>query len=247
MASMQNVRYTSEELFHFVGHKHPNDHDSNYETLKKILSEKCISHPPHTPGWGTAGYTYNPSGNLLKEGMLVPEVVCFSDIPCESLSIHLGKYGLFGVSLKRDHLIRYGTRPVMYVPYRNDDWGSIYGVTLFRDIEEIYRSFREHLKEKYGNLHEPRLMGTLITTFESSLTAIDYMIGKDFLAFIKPFNSQLGETDLDNFYMEREWRRLGNVCFDKEHIGRIIVRKGYSERLRNEFPKYADMVEEKEI
>lgn len=237
------MAYISDELFHFVGHNDPENHEANYRTLKKILKAKCISYPPHTLGWGKESYTYNPSYELLKEDMLIPEVVCFGDIPFESLNIHLKKYGLFGLALRRDYLIMSGARPVMYLPYRDDDWASIYGKTLLKDIEEIYRSLRKHT-QNLENPEETRYIASPLASFESALKAAESMIAKDFLAFIKPFNSQLEKNHDDNFYMEREWRRLGNVCFKVEHITKIVVKKGYCVKLRRALPDYAHLVVE---
>ena len=39
--------YTSNELFHLVGHKKPDDDELNYQVLCKVLRSGCVSRPPH--------------------------------------------------------------------------------------------------------------------------------------------------------------------------------------------------------
>ena len=125
--------YTSDELFHFVGYRSPTDDEKNYQILVEILRVSCVSHPPHNPepDWGAVTVKTNWNGLLRygddkDNGLIVPTVTCFGDIPASGLGIHIEKYGKFGVSFPRDYLIRYGARPVMYVPLRNDDWSGIY-------------------------------------------------------------------------------------------------------------------------
>jgi len=145
-----NNPYTSQEFFHFVGRSDPAADCVNYETLKKVLTIGCISHKPHEDSWGQVGYTINWQRSVLDEELIVPTVTCYADIPCESLGIHVTKYGKFGLSLPRDLLIQYGARPVIYVPTRNDDWRSINGAALIRNVEAIYRGFKEHVASKFA-------------------------------------------------------------------------------------------------
>src|SRR5258708_6962023 len=101
-------RYTSDELFHFVGRAHPNDHEANYETLLKVLRGGHISHPPHDPNWGKTRQEFNWDKGLITEELIVPTVTCYCDIPMECLKLHTSKYGQFGLSFDRELLIRYG-------------------------------------------------------------------------------------------------------------------------------------------
>ena len=65
---------------------------------------------------------------------------------------------------------------------------------------------------------------------------------KELLAFIKPFNSELDESHPENFYMEREWRKLGNIIFDLRDVRIIVVAEGYKERLERQYPDCADLI-----
>lgn len=64
------------------------------------------------------------------------------------------------------------------------------------------------------------------------------------IAFMKPFNADLAADHPDNYYMEREWRKLGYLTFCENDVGKLIVFEGYKERLVAEFPQYAAIVEE---
>ena len=237
--------YTSDELSHFVGYDRPIDDEKNYQTLLKILHAGCISHPPHNPDWGTVSVTTNWDGFLQREELIVPSVTCFADIPSGSLGIHTMKYGKFGISFPRDYLTQYGARPVMYVPLRNDDWNSIHGTTLLNDLEAIYKSFHDLvISEMPCAVQQGRPLGKRLENKEAAIAAMHSVFAKDFLAFIKPFNSHLPAGHEKNYYMEREWRKYGNLKFDPEKVSQVWVAKGYAAKLELEFPKYATKINE---
>jgi Putative abortive phage resistance protein AbiGi, antitoxin len=243
-----HTTYTSNLLFHFVGHSNPDDHSANYDVLLKVLHDECISHSPHENNWGKVSYTINWERSLLDEDekLIVPTVTCFTDIPFESLGIHVKKYGKFGLSFQRELLMKYGARPVMYVPLHKEDWGSINGETMLKDIEAIYKSFHGIVVSKnpfFGEM-SVRHLGTMPQNEAEAVMGINNVFAKDFLAFIKPFNTHLEENHPDNFYMEREWRKHGNLKFTTRDVENIIVAKGYSSRLEMAFPQYKGKVVE---
>lgn len=232
-------KYTSEELFHFVGHETPSDDEANYEKLKLVLDSKCVSHEPHDGSWGNVGYDTHWDNQLATEELIVPSVTCYADIPFESISIHTSKYGKFGLALPKWLLTKYGARPVMYVPMRSDDWQSINGLSLLRNIEAITKGFSEHVANDQPSEEDERKLGEKPKSAPAAIAAVQSMLFKDFLAFIKPFNSELPHAHLKNFYMEREWRKYGNMKFESEQISRLVVAKGYKSRILEDFPSYS--------
>jgi hypothetical protein len=62
--------------------------------------------------------------------------------------MHLGKYGPFGLSLSKPLLVKYGARPVLYIPVSATDKGSSFGEERLRNIEQVYRGFHKHLVVK---------------------------------------------------------------------------------------------------
>lgn len=72
--------------------------------------------------------------------------------------------------------------------------------------------------------------------------AIDDAFVQHFLAYIKPFNSELADDDPNNFYSEREWRKFGNLLFQPPEVIRVLAAPDYVKRLKRERPAYADRV-----
>lgn len=235
--------YTSQALFHFVGRGRPGDHERNYATLLQVVQQKCVSHPPHQPGWGTTALTIDWSRSLQSEELVVPTVTCFCDIPVDHLAIHVAKYGCFGIAFDRRLLVKYGGRPVSYVALSPDDWGSPFGKTLLKDIECVFRGFRRLVMDTLGGSGaRQRSLGTEPTTREEALRALDSIVGKDMLAFIKPFDSTLSEDHANNFYMEREWRKYGNLCFAAADVRHVVVERSFVDRAQHDIPELAHLV-----
>lgn len=237
--------YASDELFHFVGHSSPMDNTENYKKLGKVIESGCISHSPHDGTWGEVSHTTTWDNQLETEQLIVPTVTCYADIPFKALSIHTSKYGMFGVALPCDLLIKYGARPVTYIPMRSDDRQSmsIHGLTLLRNMEAIVKGFNEKIVTKQKKLnHVSRTLDAKPNSPEEAISAMHSMFLKDFLAFIKPFNSELPHNHSNNYYMEREWRKYGNMKFEPDQVSRIIVAKGYKKQAKKEFPAYENKI-----
>ena len=79
---------------------------------------------------------------------------------------------------------------------------------------------------------------------DAAIVAMDNAFTKDFLAFIKPFNAHLPVNHEENYYMEREWRKLANLKFEPENVCQVSVVKGYKSRLIAELPAYEDKTKE---
>ncbi len=238
--------YASSELFHFVGRSNPTNDAKNYEILSSVLTGGCVSHPPHENSWGKERYTSDVDGDLLTESLIMPDVTCYADIPLNSLGIHLKKYGKFGVSFPRNLLAKYGARPVTYIPLRRDDWASPYGVTMLRDVEAIFKGYKKHLRQSLRPVNESkkRTLKSEPKSADEAIEAVCDVFEKDFLAFLKPFNSHLRENDPDNYYMEREWRKFGNLKFEVNDVSRVVVGRDFVERLLRDFPQFSDRVVE---
>lgn len=235
-----DARYESEELFHFVGHSSPTGDEENYRKLGLILRDNCVSHSPHDGSWGSVSYCTQWDNQLATEKLIVPTVTCYADIPFNSLSIHTNKYGKFGLALPSWLLIKYGARPVMYFPMRSDDRQSIYGLTLLCDIEAVVKGFNEQVVEKQSSASDnSRHLGRKPNSSADAIAAVQSILLKDFLAFIKPFNSELPHTHPQNYYMEREWRKYGNMKFETKQVSRLVVAKGYKQRVLEDFPAYS--------
>ena len=243
------MSYVSGELFHFNGYGKPSDHDRNYHTLKLILKQGCISSPPHLKGWGEISITSDGDrsilGELEGEGMINPSMVCFADIPPKYLGIHCRKYGYCGISLKREFLVKYGARPVAYVPVDGDLSFSNWGCRYLRNLESAFRVLDEW-EDELEKDNEPKSISISHRpeTIDERVALVKTALKKDTLSFLKPFRSELPDDHIDNFYMEREWRMLGNAYFAKEigAVEHVCVPGEYVEDLGQEFPDYKDRI-----
>ena len=240
-------RYVSEELFHFVGRSGPNKNECNWNVLEKVLNNGCVSHFPHNVDWGGKGLTADFKKSLANGELIEPQITCYCDVPFDSLRIHCEKYGRFGLSLHRKLLIKHGARPVTYVPMTHEDQEPSSGRQLLEEIQLHFHKLHNHVAFD-PELNKIREQGTTRgqppNNLNEAICAIDRILVKDVLAFIKPFDSTLPDNHRDNYYMEREWRKFGNMLFKPGDIIRVVVAKGYKQRVQAEFPDLADKVSE---
>jgi len=61
--------------------------------------------------------------------------------------------------------------------------------------------------------------------------------------FVKCFDDGLAPDHPDNFYMEREWRRLGNLHFAAADVAAVLVPPDMVDQCRRECAEYADRVQ----
>lgn len=116
---------------------------------------------------------------------------------------------------------------------------------MLNDIEAIVKGFNDNVLKKQPNKRtESRSLGVPPAASEAAISAMQSMVLKDFLAFIKPFNCELAHDDKFNYYMEREWRKYGNMKFKESELTKIIVAKGYKERLEKDYPIFRDRISE---
>jgi hypothetical protein len=233
--------YISNELYHFVGRSHPENHEENYATLLKVLDSDFVSYPPHDRSV-TFQIGFNWDADIFSGEWIVPRIICFCDIPFEGLGIHTKKYGKFGLSFSLEFLVKYGARPVIYMPLQPSNplagLGTIFCETLLKDIEQKYRGFYEQVVHNEVKGNWTTKLGEKPTTPSDAIRGIDSIITQHFLPFIKPFNSDLDENDPDNYYMEREWRKTENLQFQSENVKSILVAENYIERLKKDRPVY---------
>jgi hypothetical protein len=229
--------YISNELFHFVGRKEPQNDEANYQTLLKVLKDGCVSHPPHTGDWGKFQLIINPKGGLLSEELIFSTITCFADIPRNKLHIHLKKYGRFGVSFPRQLLVKYHARPVMYLPWFSDDYLGISGRPLILRIEQTYKALFDLSKET-SKEETMRGFNQPPRSREEAIEETETIFSAHFLGFLKVFNSELPEDHPNNYYMEREWRKFGNLRFEPHDVQSVVVANGYREVLESHLPIY---------
>jgi hypothetical protein len=241
--------YISKELTHFVGKKIPN-HDDRYQLLLNILKSgelKPSQFPVNIPCIVTT-----PSGRISDNELFTPYMVCFCDIPFEHLSIHIKKYGPFGLSFDKDFIVKNGGRPVQYIPRiatAKDKDGIITMAEYFdENVPEFARLF--HLL-----IYNPNVFRTLQSNYTAINTPLQLSSPPDYdllsqlddlllfhlFAYLKFYDHTLKDADPNNYYFEREWRVASRkVQFNLDDIKHIIIPTEYVACFSQDWPQFTE-------
>jgi Putative abortive phage resistance protein AbiGi, antitoxin len=257
---LSRQRYVSKELTHFVGRSLPSD-EERYALLVKILREGWLTHPPHQPGI-SGNLRINAGARISSNEMYSPEVVCFCDIPLEDLEIHVEKYGSFGFAFPKAFLVGHGANPVFYVanPSRIH---NPFLADLMRDPENLrHDKILDYLEQRVErgptfdrglvawhrmfDLFDKCIMETRSTPGvpqeSHELQDLQRFLNFHVFSFIKCFDPNLDDSHHENFYMEREWRVVGNVPFKLADLSRVLLHERFGSRLRADVPGYAGQI-----
>jgi hypothetical protein len=252
-------RYVSRELTHFVG-RNLTDKDSQYSLLVEILNSGWLTHHPHNPNI-SGNLTLNPKASI--NAMYSPQVVCFCDIPVEDLAIHVRKYSAFGLAFPKAFLIDNGANPVFYVAANSkvttiahlfdgekERQVSVPTKTQWPDtlFHKVNRSlfFEEMIREYHDLLDvaEEAMSGQApgVSRDVQRLWRLRHFLDFQIFSFMRGFDDTKSDEDPANFYMEREWRMLGNLRFTISDVARILLPESYANRLRVDVPQYCSQV-----
>ena len=243
-------KYISDTLYHFVGRGAGTD-DEQYEILKIILASGQL--------------LFDPSGNFpdavkpfdidlfhsLGEISRIP-AICFCDIPIDSISIHIQKYSKFGIGFDKQTLCTKGVRPVWYIPKN-----SYSAIVTSENIEIRFPIELEKILRATSLIIDKLTKGTDIANPPNKLTEDEdlqkslellhsghFFILAELAWFFKFYDSNLSDDHLDNYYFEREWRKVnGNLSFSFKDINCIVLpSKKYNGDLIREFPDLKDKI-----
>jgi hypothetical protein len=262
--ALTNQRYVSKELAHFLGRSLPDD-EARYLLLVKVLQEGWLTHPPHNPNI-SGNVEINTSAVLSNNDMYVPQVVCFCDIPIDDLAIHTRKYGRFGLTFSKATLLAQGANPVFYIasscqvrdPFhmqRLDRLQSEGGLSI-HDAARALVDTRVSLADVYdeGERRWSQLGDQLRQIIMRSRTQpgvpkefndlqeLTSFLTFHFFSYLKFFDPAKDDEDNENYYMEREWRVVGNVQFRLQDVVRVLLPQRFGARLRNDVPGYTGQV-----
>jgi len=197
--------------------------------------------------------------------MYSPEIVCFCDIPVDDLHIHIGKYGRFGLAFLKSFLVERGANPVFYVA-RNSTVRVVADLSDGERLQEALERLRtlgadgflnsvprwEHFDKMMREYHELfKLLGNVIEQQQDSpgvsgdfkrLFDLRWFLDFQVFSFVKFFDDSKSDEDPESFYMEREWRMLGNLKFGLSDVRRVILPESHAARLRKDVPDYVGQV-----
>ncbi|HLD16507.1 MAG TPA: abortive infection system antitoxin AbiGi family protein [Coxiellaceae bacterium] len=248
-------RYISNYLHHFISRQHQKNDEENFKILKAILTPisdnntywLCATGPEKKPN---AKVTYDRPYRVNKFGELGDiKAVCFCDIPLnKDLAIHMNKFGKFGISFKKDFLVKQGVRPVTYIPegglvqrnqnktltvkdkHKDTDKDKRLKINKdtkkYKDIIEYFLNRHDGLDELLNLLDQIAInqqVEGIRDTLKNHISLIRNMLEIHILGYTIVFNPNMDDHDLNNYYFEREWRVVGNVAFTINNVGYFIV------------------------
>ena len=223
-------------MTHFVGRDLPEA--DQYQLLIEIITSGWLTHAPHDPAI-SGRLTVNTDARLSDNEMYFPQIISFSDIPIGELDIHIQKFSRFGLSFLKSFLVEEGANPVFYIAKnaRSRDKGRTGRVTLAERFDQTIRAYHALFGGLRDSLGKSDLPGQL-----EQILSIKEFLDDHIFSFLKFFDASKPEDDPDHFYMEREWRILGNLGFTLQNIRRIILPESYAARLRKDLPKYVGQI-----
>ncbi len=216
--------YVSDKLVHLAGRNKPTD-EERFELLCSILDSGLLK----GRGTGQGNIHLDFAQALTSNELLVPEAVCFCDIPLKDLGIHMDKYSHFGVAFTKVFMRSKGCNPVYYVSMHSPC------------TDHRYPRGDSRREVKWGDFFQEafdRWYPTVKGIDPSKLSPVDNLLLWYFLGHLKFFDNTLADDDPRNYYMEREWRRIGEMEFKRTDVATVILPSAFVPRFRAEFSDF---------
>lgn len=77
---------------------------------------------------------------------------------------------------------------------------------------------------------------------QQKVRAFQSFVNFNVFGYVKPFNDSLADDDVNNYYMEREWRIVGNLDFKLQDVYRVILPQSYVKQFKSDFPDYCGQI-----
>lgn len=238
MATIQ--RYISKELTHFVGRGL--SEEEQYQVLVNIITSGWLTHSPHMLDI-TPHLEVTTRGRISLNEMYKPTVVCFCDIPVTDIHIHLRKYSHFGLSFLKQFLISKGANPVFYVAKNSVVGNPAKGYsTRAEELDKVMVTYQMFFRYATDALSRREGKGRIPRNATQMLLDVEFFLDYNIFSFLKVFDDSLPDEDPENFYMEREWRVIGNLQFEMDDVYRVILPQAFAKRFRKDVPTYTGEV-----
>lgn len=205
---MPMQRYVGQRLYHLVGSRHPDSDEANLQTLCAILRSMELRTCEVAGQRGGMRTVRDLDRPLVNGEPIQQSVVCLCDIPRDDLPFHARRYGRFGIGVCRSVVAQWGGRPVIYVPFSKKAYG-----TWGARFPALVNSVLQGLDHFFPNSPETRskVEGAPAMDAQEAADEASSLITRDVQAFLKFWDVDLPEDHPENFYMEREWRKFGNL------------------------------------
>jgi hypothetical protein len=236
-------RYVSDELTHFVGRGLAEE--AQYGLLVEILRTGTLTPPPHDPALAgdlAVDLDVATSSNLA----YVPRAVSFCDIPVGDLGIHIRKYSPFGLGFRKPLLVDAGATPLFYVAGASrtvapDARGSVRPLPRAERFDATLREYQRLRARTEAALRASSEDAATREVLEAWLR-VAHFLDFEVFSFLKFFEYPTEDEDPQNYYMEREWRLVGDLRFTLADLRRVILPESYAPRLREDIPGYHGQV-----
>jgi len=228
-------RYISSELIHFVGRQLPSPEEQYHLLIEVIKSGKLKSSPKNDIFKGSVIIQLP---NPISQGKAITLYgVCFCDIPIDDIDIHVNKYSGFGLSFLKTFLINKGANPVFYIARDGKLLRSEKNRGVF--FEDMLQAFFRLLVKDI--MPTEKAKKALDEENRERIDLVIFMIQYIF-GYFKFFDSNTPENDENNYYMEREWRTVGDLEFNLQNVNRILLPRKYARQLREDIPDYSGQI-----
>lgn len=200
--------FVSDTLYHLVGRGRPEADQVNYETLVAILKSMELRTCEVAGVRGGISMVRDSNRSLINGEPAAQSVVCLCDIPRGALSFHAKRYGKFGLGVSRSVVAQWGTRPVIYIPYSekaHGNWGKRFAGEVRTVLDGLDYFFPDSPPAR------SRVAGSPAIDAQDAVDEASGLITRDLQAFLKFWNVDHPDDHPENFYMEREWRKFGNL------------------------------------
>lgn len=200
--------FVSDTLYHLVGRARPEADQANFETLSAILKSMELRTCEVAGVRGGIRIVRDSNRSVINGEPAEQSVVCLCDIPRDALAFHAKRYGKFGLGVSRSVVAQWGTRPVVYIPYSekaHGNWGNRFAGEVRTVLDGLDRFFPDSPSSK------SRIAGSPAVDAQDAVDEASGLIARDLQAFLKFWNVDHPDDHPENFYMEREWRKFGNL------------------------------------
>jgi hypothetical protein len=172
------------------------------------------------------------SAIFTRGDLFVQQCVCFCDIPEGGWDIHISKYGRFGLAFEKQYLVPKGASPVFYVATDSSSIRAMKRGQYFDERIADYSTLKDLVEANRESLLEQALTRDIVKRFEKVSSFLDFMI----LGLLKPFDTRLPDAASANVYLEREWRVLGDISFERRDVAKVYAPTGQVARVGQRFP-----------
>ena len=112
---------------------------------------------------------------------------------------------------------------------------------MIDNYQDLVKNLMIYFKDLF--YQSPEVIGSealqrRITDFQDQLFELERFLDFHIFSYLKFFESFKSENDPENYYMEREWRMIGNLQFSITDVRRVYLPEHYAEDFRKDVPAY---------